>query len=158
VDHASRLVTAHFVISVGALARLGHVRAEPANVFRPNFVARLRNWTPGQTYTPDRLARVRRALSETGAVANVSTQMHPPGPDGPRDVVLAVEPAKRNAYEFGLGYSTTEGAGIDAQWTRRNLTGRADALTIAATLGEKTQNFGIQLTRPDAAGLGRAQN
>src|SRR5262249_25543020 len=48
--------------------------------------------------------------------------------------------------------------GVDAQWTRRNLTRRADSLTLAATLGEKTQSISALLTPPDGASLGRAQN
>jgi translocation and assembly module TamA len=158
VDHASQLVAAHFVINAGGFARLGHVRAEPAHIFRPSFINGLRNWKPGDAYTPDHVARLRRDLSQTGAVATVTTHLEPPGADGLRDVVLSVEPAKRNAYELGFGYSTTEGAGVDAQWTRRNLTGRADSLTLASTLGEKTQSLSVLLTRPDAAGLGLAQN
>src|SRR5690606_38398899 len=76
--------------------------------------------------------------------------------DGVRDVVLAIEPARRNAYELGFSYSTSEGAGVVAEWTRRNLTGRADALSVGATLAELQQLVSVELTRPHAAGLGHA--
>ena len=158
VDHATGEVTAHYSLAAGAFARLGALRAEPATLFRRKFISRLRNWRPGQPYAPEHVARVRRDLSETGAVSTVSTRLEPPGPDGLRDVVLEVEPAKRNAYELGFGYSTTEGVGVDAQWTRRNFSHRADALTIATTLGERTDSVSIDLVRPHAAGLGRAEH
>lgn len=156
VDHALARVTPEFRFSVGERARLGDVRVEPAAAFRPSFVDSLQNWTRGDAYSPQALLRLRRDLSSTGAVSRVTTRLDPPGGDGLSDVVLEVEPARRNAYEFGLGYSTTEGAGVEAQWTRRNLSGRADPLTIATTLGETQQNITATLTRPHAAGLGHA--
>jgi translocation and assembly module TamA len=73
-----------------------------------------------------------------------------------RDVIVDIEPARRNAYELGVSYSTTEGAGLQAEWTRRNLTGRADSLATAVTLAELQQSIGVELTRPHAAGLGHA--
>jgi translocation and assembly module TamA len=156
VDHAAATVAPEFRFTSGARARLGRVRAEPDTVFRPRFIASLRNWDEGDTYTPEALARLRRDLASTGAVSRASTRLAPPGENGLRDVVVEVEPARRNAYELGLGYSTTEGPGIEAEWTRRNFSGRADSLTAAAKLGGALQELSVRLTRPHAAGLGHA--
>ncbi|MBS0384350.1 MAG: BamA/TamA family outer membrane protein [Proteobacteria bacterium] len=156
VDHATQRVSVDYHFTADSLVRLGGVRAEPDNVFRPGFIRSLRNWREGEVYTPENLARLRRDLTATGAVSRASTRLASPDADGRRDVVLDVEPAKRNAYELGFGYSTTEGAGVDAQWTRRNFTGRADSLTLSTTLGEKLSNAGLTWTRPDAVGLGHA--
>ena len=68
------------------------------------------------------------------------TRLGRPTRNGVRDVVLEIEPAARNAYELGFGYSTTEGLGLEAEWTRRNFSGRADALTLSTTLGEMRSN------------------
>ncbi len=157
VDHASAEVTAHFSLQAGAFARLGALRAEPSDVLRDDFVLHLRNWQPGQPYDPDRLAQVRRDLVTTGAMARVNTRLGPSDTDGVRDVVLEIERARRNAYELGLGYSTTEGVGIDAEWTRRNFSRRADSLIVSATLGELRQILSAELARPHGAGIGRAR-
>jgi translocation and assembly module TamA len=154
VDHATNTVAAAFHYDAGDLVRLGDVRAEPNDILRPRFVDHLRNWDRGDRYTPEALARLRRDLASTGAVSRVSTTLDPPDENGLRDVVLDIEPAARNAYELGLSYSTTEGAGLAAEWTRRNFTRRADALTIAATLAELQQDLTAELSRPHAAGLG----
>ncbi|MFZ2032004.1 MAG: autotransporter assembly complex family protein [Vitreimonas sp.] len=153
VDHATLRVSTDFHFTADSLVRLGSVRAEPDNVFRPGFIRSLRNWREGAVYTPENLQRLRRDLTATGAVSRASTRLAPPDADGRRDVVLEVEPAKRNAYELGFGYSTTEGVGVDAQWTRRNFTGRADALTLSTTLGQKLSNASLTWALPDAAGL-----
>lgn len=156
VDHATNLVAAEFRFSPGAPARLGVVRAEPAGVFRPGFIESLRNWQYGDAYTPQALTRLRRDMSSSGAVSRVGAELAPPGADGVRDVVLTIEPARSNAYELGLGYSTTEGFGLQGEWTRRNFSGRADAFSVALTLAEMQQSAGVELRRPHAAGLGHA--
>jgi translocation and assembly module TamA len=158
VDHAKAEVAAAFAFSSGAIARLGEVRAEPAAPFRPRFIESLRNWDYGAVSTPRSLARLRRDMSSTGAVTRATTRLDPPDANGVRAVVLEVEPAHRNAYEMGLGYSTTEGLGLEAQWTRRNFSGRADALTVETAIGEIQQNISVGLSRPHAVGLGHALN
>jgi translocation and assembly module TamA len=158
VDHATALVTPAFDIEAGDFVRLGKVRAQPGDVFRRRFIERLANWDEGEPYDPEKLARLRRDLSSTGAVSRISTRLVPSDTPGVRDVVLDIEPAKRNVYEVGLGFSTTEGAGFDGEWTRRNFSGRADSLALGFTLSEKTQDVSLTLTRPHAAGLGHAQH
>lgn len=156
VDHATNEVRAEFRIQAGELARLGTVRAEPPGVFRPGFIEDLQNWDDGEAYSPAALARLRRDITTTGAVSLATTRLAPPGPDGRRDVILEVERARRHAYEVGLSYSTSEGVGVQAEWTRRNLTRRADSLTVTGTLAELQQALTAELTRPHAAGLGHS--
>jgi translocation and assembly module TamA len=158
VDHATSRVAADFRFAPGERARLGAVRAEPDDLFRPRYIAHLRNWDEGELYSPDALTRLRRDLSSTGAVSVASTRLGPVNPDGTRDVILNVEPARRNAYEVGVAYSTTEGLGDEAEWTRRNLTRRADSLTVGATLAELQQGVSANWARPHAFRLGHTLN
>ncbi len=158
VDHATARVAAELRFNAGDAFRLGDIHAEPEGVLRPDFIRGLRNWRVGDAYSPEALARLRRDLASTGAVSRIGTRLAPSGGDGMRDVVLELEPAKRNAYELGFGYSTTEGAGVEARWIRRNFTGRADALTLSTTLGENQQDLTAALARPHSAGLGHTVN
>jgi translocation and assembly module TamA len=156
VDHATARVAPTFNVATGNVVRLGGVRVDPETTFRRGFVEDLQNWDYGDNYTPDALQRLRRDLTSTGAVSLATTTLAPPGPDGTSEVVLTVEPARRNAYELGLSYSTTEGFGAQAEWTRRNFTRRADALSVELTLAELQQGVTVELLRPHAAGLGHA--
>ncbi|MCR6644755.1 MAG: BamA/TamA family outer membrane protein [Terricaulis sp.] len=158
VDHATRTVSPEFRFTSGSHTRLGQLRVDPDTMFRANFVEDLRNWRLGESYSPERMARLRRDITSTGAVSLASTRLEPPNADGVRDVVLEVEPARRNAYEVGLGYSTNEGFGIDLQWTRRNFTGRADSLIVATTLGEQVQELSARLARPHDVALNTTTN
>jgi translocation and assembly module TamA len=127
-------------------------------LFRPNFIARLRNWDAGEIYSPDALSRLRRDLTSTGAVSLAATRLGPVNPDGTRDVIIDVEPARRHAYELGFSYSTNEGLGIEAEWTRRNLTRRADSLTVGVTIAELQQGVSANWARPHAIRLGHTLN
>ncbi|WP_395646592.1 autotransporter assembly complex family protein [Terricaulis sp.] len=158
VDHATGRVSAEFHIDAGAYATLGEVRAAPDTLFRPSFVRSLQNWETGAQYTPERLSQLRRDITSTGAVSVATTRLAAPNEAGVRDVILEVEPARRNAYELGLGYSTTEGVGIEGEWTRRNLTRRADSLVLALSYGELLQSASLQLNRPHAAGLNHTRS
>lgn len=158
VDHATRTVSPEFRFTSGSHTRLGQLRVDPDTMFRANFVEDLRNWRLGESYSPERMARLRRDITSTGAVSLASTRLEPPNAEGVRDVVLEVEPARRNAYEVGLGYSTNEGFGIDLQWTRRNFTGRADSLIIATTLGQQVQELSARLARPHDVALNTTTN
>jgi translocation and assembly module TamA len=156
VDHAANELRVEFNLDAGDLARLGAVRAEPSGSFRPSFIANLQNWDTGERYTPQMMSRLRRDITTTGAVAFATTRLAPPGPDGLRDVILELEPSRRHAYEVGFSYSTSEGVGFQAEWTRRNLTRRADSLTVTGTLAELQQSLTAELLRPHSAGLGHS--
>ncbi len=158
VDHATNRVSTEFRVAPGERARLGAVRAEPATLFRPSYIASLRNWDEGDIYTPDALSRLRRDLTSTGAVSVAATRLGPVNPDGARDVIIDVEPARRNAYEVGVSYSTTEGLGVEAEWTRRNFTRRADSLTVGVTFAELQQGVSANWARPHAIRLGHTLN
>ncbi|HVZ99687.1 MAG TPA: autotransporter assembly complex family protein [Caulobacterales bacterium] len=158
VDHAASTMKAEFHIAAGARVRMGDLHADPADLFRQDFLDRLRSWRVGDTYDPEALSRVRRDMAATGAVASASTHLAPVDEHGLRDIIIDVSPAKRNAYELGAGYSTTEGVSVDAQWTRRNFSHRADSIIVSTTLGELAQSGTISLVRPAAAGYERARH
>ncbi|HWA22804.1 MAG TPA: BamA/TamA family outer membrane protein [Caulobacterales bacterium] len=149
VDHATGKMSVTFKIDAGLPAALGVARLETPGVVKPEFLAKVPRWKPGEAYSPDKLTDLRRDLSSTGAFSRVAVKLaDAPNEQGQRDVIVTLDPAKKRAIELGASYSTTEGVGVDAQWTRRNLTGRADQLTIGATLAELDQKFTASLWRP----------
>jgi translocation and assembly module TamA len=157
VDHATQLMSPAFAIEAGPRVTLGALRVEPPELLQPKFASRMANWQRGDHFAPDTLTLLRRDLASTGAFAIVNTKLAPEtNTDGTRDVIVALEPAKRRVLEAGAGWSTTEGFGIEAEWTRRNVTRRADSLTLDAVLGEQQQSFTGELIRPNAIGSGRA--
>jgi translocation and assembly module TamA len=132
VDHAITAMLATFTLRPGPRVRLGDVvLAEADDPLRPSYVEKLDGWERGDFYSPDAVGDVRRSLASTGAFSIVTADLaDEAGADGLRDVVLDIEPAEPRVLELGAGWSSTEGAGVEAEWTRRNITRRADTLTI----------------------------
>lgn len=157
VDHATTTMTAEFQLSPGDRLRLGAVTVNPPDALRPAFAARAATWEPGDYFDPEKLQQLRRDLASTGAFSVVGTKLAPQAnAEGLTDVIVTLEEAKPRVLELGIGYSTTDGIGLEAEWTRRNVTRRADALAIKTVLGEELQSLTAELTRPNAFGPGRA--
>ena len=156
VDHDTHTMAPSFSIAAGERVRLGGVRVQPEGLLRPGFVKHLPSWSEGDHFKPDLLTQLRRDLASTGAFSLVTTTLSPtPNADGARDVLVSLERAKPRVLELGAGYSTTDGLGVEAQWTKRNFSHRADSLAINTVLGEQVQSLTGALTRPNAAGAGR---
>jgi translocation and assembly module TamA len=157
VDHATNTMSTALAFDAGERIRLGAVSVEPSTALRPAFAARAATWKPGDYFDPERLQQLRRDLASTGAFSVVGTKLAPQaGADGLTDVIISLEEAKPRVLELGVGWSTTEGVGLEAEWTRRNVTRRADSLSVRTVLGEEQQSLTAELKRPNAFGPGRA--
>jgi translocation and assembly module TamA len=158
VDHATGKMNVAFAFDLGPQVRLGHVRVSPAGVVKTDYVEKLKPWSPGDLYSPTDLVDLRRDLTSTGAFSRVQVRLAPaPEANGERDVIVRLNAAKPHTIALGASYSTTDGPGVDAEWTRRNIYGRADSLTVSGTLAEQGQKVSVELFRPHAAGPGRGR-
>lgn len=156
VDHATGLMTPSFSFAAGARARLGDVRVASGDLLRKKYADNLGDWERGKPYDPKTLTELRRGLASTGAFSVVTADLAPEtNSDGTRDVIVKLEPAKKRVLELGASWSSAEGVGIDASWTRRNVTRRADSLTLSTVLAEQQQSLTAALERPNAIGAGR---
>ncbi|MBI1250232.1 MAG: BamA/TamA family outer membrane protein [Alphaproteobacteria bacterium] len=156
VDHAAKTMQASFAVNAGAAATLGVVRVSPTDALRADVAQRMAPWEPGAPYSPDALTRLRRAAASTGVYGSVRTTLNDaPDEAGRRDVVLALEPRRPRTLEAGAGYSTTDGFGLDAEWTRRNRRSRAEQLTVAVRAAELQQSIDASLSFPFSDDEGR---
>ncbi|MBL8552508.1 MAG: BamA/TamA family outer membrane protein [Hyphomonadaceae bacterium] len=156
VDHATNRATATFRFVTGERARLGAVRVAPERTIRPDLAQSMAPWTPGEQYTPDKLIQLRRNATSTGVFASASARLEEtPNADGNRDVVLTLERLPPRTIELGVGYSSADGAGGDAEWTRRNASRRAETLTLGTTISEQQQSLRGELAYPHGGGIDR---
>lgn len=157
VDHADQSMRVTFRYAAGAGARFGVVRAQPSDALRDDVLQAVSEIEPGSPYRPEPMAALRRHLLASGAFADVQPQLAPPAPDGEtRDVIVTMTPAHPRTWEVGAGWSTTEGVGVDVAQTQRNVSGRADALTVSASLSEQQQRAEAAWTLPFGGGRDRA--
>jgi translocation and assembly module TamA len=63
-------------------------------------------------------------------------------------VIVSLGERKKRTLELGASYGTTEGPGADAKWTRYNLLGRADTVSLLARAGKLDSRLQVDLSLP----------
>jgi len=61
---------------------------------------------------------------------------------------IQVKPRKKQSVKFGVGYGTDDGVRLQAGWSYRNLSGRADRLTLRARRSDIVENIYAEYSLP----------
>lgn len=148
VDHAQQVGDVRFHFRTGPFTRYGNVQMQTRG-WRPAFVQRLATFEPG---APARLSGLNAFESRLEGLTSVRSALVSLGPsengNDIREVNVALTPAPRHAVEATISLSTTEGAGIGASWTRRNLFGGDESLSLSGELATLVQSLQADLSVP----------
>ncbi len=151
VDHADRSVRPTFRIVSGDLVRLDGLDLVSPGRSNPDWLRSLAPWKAGDPYDPDDVGELERRLLDTGVYDSVTVALAGKAqatPQGLRPVVVSLVDRKPRTLELGASYSTSEGFGGDARWTRYNLLGRADTYSYYARASSVDSRLGADLTLP----------
>ena len=151
VDHATHSVQPTFRIEAGRLVRLNGVDVKTNGRTNPAWVRRLAPWKSDEIYDPEDVAELERRLLDTGVYDSVTVALEPEAkttPEGLRPVLVSLSDRPPHTIELGLGYSTTEGAGLDARWTRYNRLRRADTTSLTLKLANLEQRLEGKVSLP----------
>lgn len=138
-------------VETGYPVRLGSIRIEGQSRTRDEFIDRLRPFDSGELYTPTALAELAQRLSSTRHFNDVNVDIEnsdPEDPTRPRDVVISLEERPRNTLALGASVATDQGIGGLVEWTRWNLTGRADPLRVALQASQIEQSGTVSWQLP----------
>lgn len=150
VDHATISARGRFTIEPGPFARFGEIETSGETVLRPGYVRRLAPFDTGDPAAPDALIEFADRLSGLPGVERAEVRLgETVDGEETRTVIVEMEAAPRHQLELGAGYSTTEGAGIEGEWTRRNMFGGAESLTLTARLATLDSLAGARLEFPN---------
>jgi len=155
VDHADHTLAPTFHFVAHDLVHLDGLRITEKGHTRVTWIRRLAPWKQGDVYDPKKVAELERRLRDAGVFDSVTVALAPPeeADGGLRPVVVSVEDRHAHTLELGGGYSTSEGAGVDAKWIWYNPLGNADTLTFTGRLAQIQQKLDAELDMPD---FGRA--
>lgn len=152
VDHADRTVRPTYKIAAGELVRLGGLKVVgEAGRSRKPWLESLAPWSAGDVYDPEDVGELERRLLDTGVFDSVTVSLAPKDQaeaDGRRPILISLADRKPRTLELGASYSTTEGVGAEARWTRYNVLGRADTLALLARASDIDSRLGAELTLP----------
>ena len=151
VDHDDHTVQPTFHIAAGALARMDGIVLATNGRLQRTWLDRLAPWRSGDPYDPKYVAELERRLLDTGVFESVTVGLAPADqttPQGLRPVQVSLAERRGRTLDLSASYATTEGAGVEAKWTRYNLLGRADTLTMLARVSELDSRIGPELSLP----------
>lgn len=155
VDHADHTMAPTLHFAAHDLVRLDGLRITEKGRTHRAWIERLAPWKKGDVYDPKKVAELERRLRDAGVFDSVTIALAPAqeAEDGLRPVVVSLEDRHAHTLELGGGYSTSEGAGVDAKWILYNRFQRADTLTFTARLAQIQQKLDAELDMPS---FGRA--
>ncbi len=151
VDHADKTVRPTFRIDSGPLVRLNGMEVIGGERTRRAWLNQMAPWRPGEVYDPEDVGELERRLLDTGVYDSVTVSLAPPErttAEGLRPVVVSLADRAPRTIELGASYSTSEGVGADARWTRYNTFGRADTVSYAARASDIDSRLVAEATLP----------
>jgi len=135
-DHANDELDVTLTASSGPRARFGPVSVSGTEVTDPDFVVQQAMIPQGDVYSPERLEKARKRLSELGIFSSIRmVEGDVAEPDGTMPLTIEVTERKRHVIGAGASWSSTEGFGVEAYWRRRNLFGRGELLSVEGSVG-----------------------
>ncbi len=150
VDHATRELDVEIKLVVGPRAVFGPMLAEGVRTVDEVFVERRVTWVRGQPWNAAEVERSRRRLTETGLFSSVRVEAGEAlEGDGELPMVVRLEEAKHRSIGLGVGYSSTEGAGVSAFWEHRNVFSGGERLRFALKTSELEQSLRATYREPD---------
>lgn len=149
-DVAQNTVSVNLIINPGPQAFFGETDICGNETLLPVFFCRKIAWREGALYNPVLVQRTLNSLELSGLFSSI-TVSHGDEVDeeGRLPMHIAIKEAKQRSIGFGLGYATTLGFGVNAEWEHRNISGTGDKLSLVANLWQIKQEGFIRYVQPD---------
>lgn len=161
-DRDQATVDITYRLTAGPRIRFGDILVPDGLRTSTDYITSLAAHSAGDLYTPDQLSRFNRRLAETRLFSRASARLaaSPSGTDADtgdeiRDLILDLVERPRHTIALGASYSTADGYGLNAEFTRRNLTRSGDMLEAQLNLAELARTLDVTWRRPNEFGFGR---
>lgn len=149
-DVENAAISVELVIDFGPQSFFGDTDICGNETLLPVFFCRKITWKKGCLYDPVLVQRTLSALELSGLFSSI-TVAHGEEVDeeGNLPMHIVIQEAKRRSVGFGVGYATDLGAGVNAEWEHRNISGTGDKLSFVANLWQIKQEGFIRYIQPD---------
>ncbi len=153
VDHDTQNMNVTFNFSVGNKTRFGAIKQTGSAYIVKSWPKLVAPFEEGDIFSDREMNRLTSRIIGTNvfdsATAILADEKIPNG-DGTvtRNVLLNVEQGHKNTVSGEIGYSTTDGSGVDLTYERRNFVGYAQTLTLSTSLKTNQIRFGADYNIP----------
>lgn len=139
-DHSAMIT---FDIDADGLYYFGEIRITGHEDYvREKVIRRALTFKSGEKFSTKNLAESRQNLFDLGVFK--TAVIRPGDPEPGQNTVpidIQVKPRKPRSVKLGVGYGTDDGLRLQAAWSYRNLTGRADRLTFRTRRSDILENI-----------------
>lgn len=144
---AERVLDVSFHVSSGPKVNIGEIKIRGLKKMHESFVRRRLLVHTGELYGASKIERARKDLLALGVFTSVTVQVGQKADSaGQVPVTFRIRERMLHAVSLNAAYSTDLGGSAGVTWTDRNMSGRADSLTLGANvlnLGGSTASHGI---------------
>lgn len=134
-DHATQKLNVTLYVDPGRRATFGRFSVSGADFLTPGFIDDRIDIRPGEPYSPERLAALRRRLTKIEALGSVRIREGEHlDPDGSLPIFIEVTERPSRYVGFSAKYSNTDGSSLNGFWGHRNLFGGGETLRLDATV------------------------
>ena len=150
VDLNDNSVDITFDIDSGQLYNFGdiHITGHEDYV-REEVIRRAITFKSGEKFAAKDIDESRRNLFDLNIFKTAVVNPGDPNTGGKTlPVDITIKPKKKRNVKLGIGYGTDDGLRLQAGWSYRNLTGRADRLTLRARRSDIVENIYAEYLLP----------
>ena len=146
-DPANRVLDVSFHAETGARVQIGEIRIRGLKEMKEPVVRKRLLVHTGELYGATKIEAARKDLLALGVFASVSVRVGTkPDSEGRVPITFTARERPQHAVSLSGAYSSDLGGSTGVSWTKRNVSGKADSLTLSATainLGGGTSTNGI---------------
>ena len=155
VDHDLKTLSVTYNIYAGDKTVFGEIEQIGTAYLVKSWPKMIAPFKPGDVFDDRKLNSLAARVVGTGVFDGASAILadeKTPNSDGTvtRDVKLNIEQGAINTVSGGIGYSTTDGSGVDVTYERRNFVGYAQTLKLLATVKTNEISAGAEYNIPFA--------
>ncbi|WP_154813701.1 autotransporter assembly complex protein TamA [Hellea balneolensis] len=155
VNHDSKTMAVKLIISAGQKTRFGQIEQTGTAYIVKSWPPMIAPFKDGDIFDNRKLNKLASRVTGTGvfdgATAILSDEKEE-NADGTvtRNILLNVEQGAINTVSGEIGFSTTDGSGLDVTYERRNFIGYAQTLILTSTLKTNQISLGADYNIPFA--------
>jgi translocation and assembly module TamA len=155
VDHETKTMSVAYKINAGQKTRFGEIKQTGTAYIVKSWPRMVAPFKPGDEFDIREINALASRVIGTGVfdgATAILSEDATPNDDGTvtRDVILNVEQGAINTINGEIGFSTTDGTGVDVSYERRNFIGYAQTLTLSSSLKTNQIRFGVDYNIPFA--------
>jgi translocation and assembly module TamA len=133
LNESSDTLEVSFAVDAGPRVNIGAINVSGLEHLHEDYVLRRFQLRTGELFDASRLQKARDDLYATGLFTDVTVSTPDRlGPNGGIPIDIRLKEAPLHAVRLSASWSTDQGVEAGASWTRRNLFGEGEQLTLSA--------------------------